>query len=292
MRTDVMRTRVTPAPLGARPARGLVHGCFYLVAVGGALLFVLPLFWTIVWSSWDTASIFSFPPKFAPGPDFVKNLTDLRGSLDIWRVTFNSVVVSVIGMVGALFFCSLAGFAFAKYRFRGRTVLFYLLLATMAVPGWVTVVPLFVIMLRLNWVNTYQGLIIPGLIPAFGVFLMRQSIEQGVPDELLDAARIDGAGELRIFLQVVLPVMLPNLAALAIFLFAGSWNNLFWPLVMARTADMYTLPVALATLLGQYSHPYGQVMFGSLIMVVPPLVLFLTLQRYFIQGLVVGAVKA
>jgi ABC-type glycerol-3-phosphate transport system permease component len=141
-------------------------------------------------------------------------------------------------------------------------------------------------------VNTYQGLVIPGLIPAFGVFLMRQSIEQGVPDELLDAARIDGAGELRIFLQVVLPVLLPNLAALAIFLFAGSWNNLFWPLVMARTADMYTLPVALATLLGQYSHPYGQVMFGSLIMVVPPLVLFLTLQRYFIQGLVVGAVKA
>jgi len=259
--------------------------------VGGAILFVLPLFWTVIWSTWDTSGIFSFPPKFVPGGIFGKNLTDLGGSLDIWRVTLNSAVVTVVGTTGALFFCSLAGFAFAKYRFPGKTVFFYLLLATLAVPGQITVVPLFVIMLRLGWVNTYQGLIIPGLVPAFGVFLMRQSIEAAVPDEMLDAARIDGARELRIFVRVVLPILLPNLAALAILLFAGSWNNLFWPLVMARTNDMFTLPVALTALLGQYSHPYGQVMVGSLITIVPPLVLFVALQRYFVKGIVLGAIK-
>jgi lactose/L-arabinose transport system permease protein len=281
-------------PRGARhlrPGQALSRGALALIAVLGAVLFVLPLYWTIIWSTWNTDGIFSFPPVLLPGGVFTKNYTDLLGSIDVWHVTANSAVVSLASTAGALFFCSLAGFAFAKYRFRGRTTLFYLLLATLAVPSQITIVPLFVIMLHLGWVNTYQGLIIPGLIPAFGVFLMRQSIEAAIPDELLDAARIDGAGELRTFMQVVLPILLPNLAALAILLFAGSWNNLFWPLVMARTNDMFTLPVALTSLLGQYSHPYGQVMVASLIMVIPPLVLFLTLQRYFIKGIVLGAIR-
>jgi lactose/L-arabinose transport system permease protein len=283
--------RPTTVARPIRPGRVVTRGVLTLIAVVGAVLFVLPLYWTVIWSTWDTGGIFSFPPKVLPGGLFTKNYTDLTGSIDVWRVTLNSAVVSLVGTAGALFFCSLAGFAFAKYRFRGRTLFFYLLLATLAVPAQITIVPLFVIMLHLGWVNTYQGLIIPGLIPAFGVFLMRQSTEAGVPDELLDAARIDGAGELRTFVQIVLPILLPNLAALAILLFAGSWNNLFWPLVMARTNDMFTLPVALASLLGQYSHPYGQVMVASLIMVIPPLVLFLTLQRYFVKGIVLGAIR-
>ena len=291
MSVDAVRTRAATRPRGSDAPRLVSRGILYVVAIGGALIFALPLFWTIIWSSWDTAGIFSFPPKFLPGGFLTQNLSGLGGSIDTWRVTLNSAVVAVVGTTGALFFCSLAGFAFAKYRFRGRTLFFYLLLATLAVPSQITIVPLFVIMLRLGWVNTYQGLIIPGLVPAFGVFLMRQSIEAAVPDEMLDAGRIDGAGELRIFVQVVLPILLPNLAALAILLFAGSWNNLFWPLIMARTGDMYTLPVALTTIIGQYSHPYGQVMIGALIAIAPPLALFLSLQRYFIKGIVLGAIR-
>ena len=291
MSVDAVRTgAVTRARSGGVP-RLVSRGIIYVVAIGGALMFAVPLFWAIIWSSWDTAGIFSFPPKFLPGGLFTQNLTGLSGSIDTWRVTLNSAVVAVVGTAGALFFCSLAGFAFAKYRFRGRTLFFYLLLATLAVPSQITIVPLFVIMLRLGWVNTYQGLIVPGLVPAFGVFLMRQSIEAAIPDEMLDAGRIDGAGELRIFVRIVFPILLPNLAALAILLFAGSWNNLFWPLIMARTGDMYTLPVALTTIIGQYSHPYGQVMVGALIAIVPPLTLFLALQRYFIKGIVLGAIR-
>ncbi|HWE62655.1 MAG TPA: carbohydrate ABC transporter permease, partial [Chloroflexota bacterium] len=219
------------------------------------------------------------------------NLSGLQDNVGALRVTFNSIVVAGLATAGALFFTSLAGFAFAKYRFRGRTVLFYLMLTTLAFPGQITYVPLFIIMSHLNWINTYQALIVPFLVPALGVFLMRQSIEAGVPDELLESARIDGAGELRLFVQIVLPTLLPSLAALAILLFSSRWNDLFWPLVMARTNDMYTLPVALATLIGQMNQPYGQLMAGSAIAIIPPLVLFVSLQRYFIQGITLGALK-
>ncbi len=269
----------------------LGRALLYLLAIAGGVLFLLPLYWTVIWSTWDVSGIFSFPPKFLPGAFLRDNLSQLDQAIGVGRVTLNSLVVALVSTTGALFFCSLAGFAFAKYRFRGRTALFYLLLATMAIPGQITVVPLFVIMLKLNWINTYQALIVPGLIPAFGIFLMRQSIVEAVPDELLDAARMDGAGELRLFLQIVFPVILPNAAALSILLFAGTWGSLFWPLVAMRTADMFTLPVALASLIGVYTHPYGSVMVGSLISVLPPLILFLTLQRYFIKGLVAGTFR-
>jgi lactose/L-arabinose transport system permease protein len=269
----------------------LGRATLYLIAFGGAILFALPLYWLLMWSSWDTSGIFSFPPKLLPGSQFGINLSGLQNSIGALRVTINSIVVASLSTAGALFFTSLAGFAFAKYRFRGSTLLFYLMLTTLAFPGQITYVPLFVIMSNLNWVNTYQALIVPFLVPALGVFLMRQSVEAGVPDEILESARIDGAGELRIFLQIVWPTLLPSLAALAILLFSSRWNDLFWPLVIARTNDMYTLPVALATLIGQQSQPYGQLMMGSLIASVPPLVLFVGLQRYFVKGITLGAIK-
>jgi lactose/L-arabinose transport system permease protein len=278
----------TPAYLSVRALRRAV---LYVVIAAGAIIFVLPLYWTVIWSTWDVSGIFSFPPKLLPGPFLLDNLSQLDQAAGIGRVTANSLLVALVSTAGALFFCSLAGFAFAKYRFRWRTPLFYLLLATMAIPGQITVVPLFVIMLRLSWINTYQALIVPGLIPAFGIFLMRQSVEEAVPDELLDAARMDGAHELRLFLQVVFPIILPNAAALSILLFAGNWGNLFWPLVAMRTPDMFTLPLALASLIGTYSRPYGAVMIGSLISILPPLVLFIALQRYFIKGLVAGTFR-
>lgn len=289
-----MSLAIRPLKRAARQHAGrriAIRSVLYVIAFGGAMVFALPLFWTLVWSSWDTAGIFSYPPKFLPGHVFADNLTGLGNSIGAVRVTVNSLAVAILSTAGALFFSSLAGFAFAKYRFRGRTVLFYLMLTTLAFPGQITYVPLFILMSHLNWINTYQALIVPFLVPALGVFLMRQSIEAGVPDEMLESARIDGASELRLFVQIVLPTLLPSLAALAILLFSSRWNDLFWPLVMARTNDMYTLPVALATLIGQQSQPYGQLMVGSAISTIPPLVLFLSLQRYFIKGITLGAIK-
>lgn len=256
-----------------------------LLIVCVAALFALPLWWTIVWSTWHTDAIFSYPPKFLPGTKLGVNLADLQASFNIWRAFLNSVIVTVVSLVGALFFCSLAGFVFAKYEFRGKGVLFYIVMATMAIPAQVTAIPLFVLMVHLGWVNTYQGVIVPGLVPAFGVFLMRMSAQQAIPSELLEAARIDGANELRIFATVGIPSLLPHMAALAIFLFAGSWGTLFWPVIVLRSTNMFTLPVALSTLIGSYSQPYDQLLAGSLLAIGPPLVLFLLLQRFFVRSI-------
>lgn len=261
------------------------------VVVAGALVFVVPLFWSVVWASWHTAEIFSFPPKFLPGPHATDNLARLQDRLGIARVFLNSLIVTGTSVVGALFFCSLAGFAFAKYRFRFREASFYILLATLAVPSQITTIPLFVLMVRLGWVDTYQGVILPGLVPAFGVFLMRQSAEEAIPDEILEAARIDGANELRIFSRIALPNLLPHVAALSIFLFAASWGALFWPVIVLRSTEMFTLPVALSSLIGSYERPYDLLLAGSLLSLVPPLLLFFALQRFFVKSVIAGAFK-
>jgi lactose/L-arabinose transport system permease protein len=255
--------------------------------------FIIPLWWTLVWGTWRTTEIFSFPPKFLPGPYLLKNLAELQERLGIWQAFWNSVFTTVVRLVGAVFLCSLAGFAFAKYRFRFKTVLFYLLLSTMAIPGQITVIPLFILMIKLGWVDTYQGVIIPGLVPAFGVFMMRMSAQETIPDELLEAARIDGANELRIFWRVALPNLMPSVAALSIFLFSGTWGMLFWPLIVLRTTAKFTLPVALATIMGGGSHqlPYDLLLAGSLLAVLPPLLVLLLAQRYFIKSLVATAFR-
>ena len=262
-----------------------------LVILAAALVFVIPLWWTIVWGSWHTNEIFSYPPKFLPGPYLLDNLHNLQGNIDILRSFLNSLIVTGVSLLGALFFCSLAGFAFAKYRFRFREPLFYLLLATMAIPAQITAIPLFVLMVKLGWVDTYQGIIVPGLVPAFGVFLMRMSAQEAIPNEFLESARIDGANELRIFFQIALPNLLPYMAALSIFLFAGSWGTLFWPIIILRSASMFTLPVALASIIGSYQQPYDQLLAGSLLSIIPPLILFFALQRFFVKSLVAGAFR-
>ena len=204
----------------------------------------------------------------------------------------NSVVVAVTVTLGNLAFCSMLGYAFAKIDFAGRTWLFRLVLATLMIPGMVLLVPLFVLVSRIGLVNTYPALILPFLAGPFGVFLMRQFM-QGIPDELIDAARVDGAGEFRIFLRVVMPLCKPALATLAILTFLGSWNNFLWPLVAASTEDMYTLPVALALYsVGQNSTNYGLLLAGSVVVVLPILVVFFALQRHFVQGLATTGLKS
>jgi lactose/L-arabinose transport system permease protein len=262
-----------------------------LVLVAVSLVFIMPLWWNVIWSTWSNNEIFSFPPVFLPGPHLLDNFARLQERVDIWRAFFNSMFVSVVTVVGACFFCTLAGFGFAKYRFRLRNVLFTLLLATFAVPGQITVVPLFIIMVRIGWVDSYQGLILPGLIPAFGVFFMRVSAETSISDELLEAARIDGANEMRIFFQIAVPALLPSVATLAILIFGGTWGSLFWPLIVLRSNEMFTLPLILNTILGSYANPYDLLMVGSLLMLLPPLLLFLFMQRYFIKSVAITGLR-
>lgn len=259
-----------------------------IVLLAVSALFLIPLWWNLVWATWSNSEIFAFPPVFLPGPYLLDNFARLQERVDIWRAFMNSVIVTSVTVVGACFFCTLAGFGFAKYRFRLRNFLFLLVLATFAVPGQITVVPLFIIMVRMGWVDTFQGLIIPGLIPSFGVFFMRVSAETAISDEMLEAARIDGANELRIFFQMGVPSLLPNIATLAILIFGGTWGSLFWPLIVLRSNEMFTLPLVLNSILGSYANPYDLLMVGALLMLLPPLILFLFMQRYFIKSIAIS----
>lgn len=262
-----------------------------LLIIALAMLFVIPMYWNVIWGSWHTNEIFSYPPKVLPGPFLLDNLSRLQHRLGISRALINSIVATAISVVGALFFCTLAGFSFAKYKFKFKNLLFYLLLATMAVPGQITSIPLFIQMSKIKWVDTLPGLVVPGLVPAFGVFLMRMSIEGSLPNEILESARMDGANELRIFFQIVLPNILPQMGALSIFMFTGSWGSLFWPLIILRSTENFTLPLALSSIIGAYERPYDLLMVGSLISIIPPVLLFLIMQKNFVKSIVASAFR-
>lgn len=212
---------------------------------------------------------------------------------DLGYLTFfaNSSVVAVAVVLGNLVFCSMVGYTLAKLDFPGKKLLMALVLITLMVPGMVTFVPLFVMVANMGLINTYGALILPFLTTPLGVFLMRQFI-LGIPDSLLEAARIDGAGEFRTFGQIVLPLCGPALATLGILTFLGSWNNFLWPMVAAQTQDMYTLPVALSLFsTGQHGTHYGVLLAGSMLVITPILIVFLFLQRYFVQGLAATGIK-
>jgi len=261
-----------------------------IVIAIGALLMLAPFYWLIVASTRRSRDIFSNPPNLVPGDQLVANLTNLFQQASFGSALQNSVIIALLYALLGGAVCTMAGYAFAKFTFPGRGVLFGAVLATLALPSQVTLVPLFQIMVQLNWLNTYQALILPNLALPFGIFLMRQTM-QSVPDELLQAARVDGAGELRIFLQIVLPTMRPALAALGIFMFLGQWNDFVYPLIIQRTPDAYTIPVALASLQGLSDTDYGQLLAGTAVSVLPVLGLFLFLQRQFVAGILAGAVK-
>ncbi|KJS63010.1 carbohydrate ABC transporter permease [Streptomyces rubellomurinus] len=262
---------------------------FLLAAVTG--LSIAPFTWMLLSTTRKDTEIFDWPPSPVPGDSLGDNLHRLDRRIGLLRVLGNSLLVAGVQTVGALVVALLAGYAFAKFRFRGRTLLFGVLLSTLVVPEQVMLVPLFKMMMNFGLLDTYQALILPGLCVPFAIFLMRQSLS-GLPDELLDAARVDGAGEFRVLWSVVVPVMRPVLAALAIFLFLGSWNQFVWPLVALRSPEMHTLPVALATLQGnQNTTDYGAILAGTALSTLPMMVLFLVLQRQFISGLLAGATK-
>jgi multiple sugar transport system permease protein len=288
-------TRDIPAAVPGRALPRLRRGRAGIWITGallvGLVLMVLPFAWMALGSVKTTAELRQVPPTWWPANFTWDNYTDLFARLNFARFFFNSTVVAVAVTLGNLIFCSMLGFALAKLEFPGKRLLFVLVLGTLLVPGVVTFMPLFVVVSNLGLLNTHAGLILPFLAGAFGVFLMRQFI-MGIPDELLDAARVDGAGEYYIFWRIILPLCTAPLATLAILTFLGSWNSFLWPLVAALTEDMYTLPVAVALFsTGQQVSNIGLQLAGAVIVVLPIIIIFIVLQRFFTQGIATTGIK-
>jgi multiple sugar transport system permease protein len=263
----------------------------YAVLVAGLAAVVGPFLWMLLSSVKPEREIRRVPPTWWPETFTLGNYGELLSRLDFPRFFANSVLVAVLVTAGNLVFCSALGYALAKLRFPGRRLLFGLVLGTLMVPGMVLFVPQFVLVSNLGLVNTYAGLVLPFLAGPFGVFLMRQYL-LSIPDELIEAARVDGAGELRIFWRIVLPLCRPALATLGILTFLASWNNFLWPLVVATTEDRYTLPVALALYsVGQNRMNFGLLLAGAVVVVLPVLLVFVFLQRHFLRGIATTGLK-
>ena len=282
-----MATTDTPRRRRVTPRAVLLNGAL----LAGLVASIGPLVWMVVSSLKPEGEIRQFPPTLIPDEVTWTNYTELFASLNFPRYFVNSVVVALVVTVGSVLFSAMVGYALAKLDFPGRRTLFALVMGTLMVPGMVTFVPLFVLVANLDLINTYAALILPFLAAPFGVFLMRQFMLD-IPDELLDAARVDGAGEFRTFFRIVLPQTRPARATLGILTFLGSWNNFLWPLVAVQNADLYTLPVALALYsTGQNTVQYGLLVAGATVIVLPILIVFLVLQRHIVQGISTTGLK-
>ncbi|WP_022879618.1 carbohydrate ABC transporter permease [Microbacterium sp. B19] len=269
------------------PGRALTYG----VLVVGLIVWILPFAWMLLGSVKTQREILQRPPTWWPQDFTWENFGAWFGQLNFGQFFGNSVVVALFTVAGNLVFCSMVGYALAKMDFPGKKALFLVVMVTLMVPGVVTFVPLFVMVSSLGLVDSYAALILPFVTTPLGVFLMRQFM-LGIPDPLLEAARIDGAGELRIFARIVMPLCGPPLATLGILTFLASWNNFLWPLVAAQTEAKYTLPVALSLYsTGQSATNYGLLLAGSVLVIAPIILLFVFLQRYFIQGIASTGLK-
>jgi cellobiose transport system permease protein len=265
----------------------LLHAALLL----GAILSMFPFYWMLVLATNSTSEIYRFPPKLTFGSQFMANIRNVLSSIDFFGSMANTIIVAVSTTVLVLFFDSLAAFAFAKFDFPGRRVLFAVLIATFLLPVQLAVIPGFVIMVELGWVGTLRALIIPAAANAFGIFWMRQYIQGAVPDSVLDAARIDGANFFRQYRSVVLPIIRPGLAFLGIYTFIGSWNDYLWPLVVLVNPERVTLQVALSQLNTAHGLDYSRIMTGALLAVLPLVVMFVLFARNFVADLAKGAVR-
>ncbi|MFI5731934.1 carbohydrate ABC transporter permease [Kribbella sp. NPDC051587] len=263
----------------------------YLIGVLGLVAVAAPFVWMLLGSFKAQGELLRVPPTWLPENATTENYAALFSKAHFPRYFLNSGIVALVVTAGNLIFCSMIGYALAKLHFKGKNALFVLVLATLMIPGMVTFVPLFVLVTNAGLANSYPGLILPFLVSPFGVFLMRQFFGS-LPDDLMDAGRVDGAGELGIFARIMLPLTRPALATLGILTFLGSWNNFLWPLVIAQTEDKYTLPVALALYsTGQNAQNFGLLMAGAVVVVVPVLVLFLVFQRHVTKGIAITGLK-
>lgn len=258
--------------------------------VAGAAVTLTPILWMISASLMPTGEANTFPPSFFPSTPTLAHYGDLFTRLNLGRSFANSLLIAIVVTLLSLAANGMAGYAFAKLRFAGRDRLFSVLLAAMLVPAPVAMLPLFLILRTMGLVNTYAGVVLPAVSTILGIFLIRQ-FALSIPDDLLDAARLEGAGELTIFRKIVLPLLLPVLTTLGIVTFLSTWNDFLWPLIVLTGESRYTLPVALAILSGEHAPDTELMMAGSVLTVLPVLLLFLALQRYYIAGILIGGVK-
>lgn len=263
---------------------------YYAVLILIAFVSLFPFYVMFVSSTLTTSQILNIPPRLIFGNHLLENFKNLSEKINIVRIIFNSLFIAITYTLLTLLLDSMAGYALAKYEFKGKSIIFGIIISTLMVPSQVTLVPMFIMMNKIGWQNTYWAIIFPALANAFGIFLMRQNMTS-FPTALIEAARIDGCSEFGIFFQIVMPNMKPALGALGIYNFMSQWGNFMWPLIILATKDMYTLPVALASLEGLMYKDYGMMMLGSTISTIPIIIIFLIFQRQFVSGLIGGSIK-
>lgn len=272
----------------ALPGRALDVPLSFLALAAGGVLMAFPFLWMAVTALKGPREIFEL--HFWPQAPTLDNFRQVLTATQFPRWFFNSVVIAAITTASAVFFDSLTGYTLAKMRFRGRNIIFIAILSTLMIPTEMLIIPWYTMSVRLGWIDTYWGIMFPGLISAFGVFLMRQFLA-GVPDELLDAGRIDGVSEFGLFSRIALPLVRPALAALGIFTFLGNWNAFIWPLIVIQTPAMRTLPVGIALFSGEAGSAWHLIMAASALAVLPVLAVFIVLQRQIIEGVVLTGLR-
>ena len=291
MTTSVQTTPASgPRFSGVQIRNGFLVSLANFFLLIGVLLAAIPFIYMISASFKPQNEIFTFPVQIIPKEPFFDNYTTLIGETLYLRWFLNTAIVAVGRTTLSLFLCMLAGFAFAKYDFPFRRVLFVFVLASFTLPFEVVLIPLYTMMVQLGWLNTYWVLIVPFAASAFGIFLGRQ-YALALPTELMEAARIDGSSELGIFFRIALPNLRPALAVMGIIFFQSSWNDFLWPLIVLNDSSMYVINLALPTLRGPYGDQYGLVLGGAVIAVIPIIIIFFAMQRYFIEGIMAGALK-
>lgn len=261
-----------------------------LLAFFIGVLTLIPFIWMITASLMKTGESAKYPPKLLPSELDFSHYFFLFQNLELARHFFNSLALAFLVTMISLLINSMAAYAFAKLRFNIKDKLFKFLLSLMIIPGQVTMLPLFLMLKQLGLINTYLGIIIPGMANVFGIFLLRQFM-MSIPDSLIDAAKIDGANDLKIFFKIIIPLSKPVLITLGIFTFIGTWNDFLWPLIVMTDSSMYTLPVALANLMGEHTQDTELMMAGSVITILPVIILFAFVQKYYISGILVGSLK-
>ncbi|AIE83724.1 carbohydrate ABC transporter permease [Fimbriimonas ginsengisoli] len=272
--------------MAVKLARGLV----WALVLAGALGMLVPFLWMVLTSLRTDQEAFAVPPKLLTTPQW-HNWSDAWGIAPFGRFFFNSFFVSICVTCGSLVMNSLAAYGFAKYEFRGRNFLFLCLLGTLMIPFQVTMIPSFLLLKQLAWLDSYPGLIVPGLASAFGIFFLRQTMLT-IPNDYLDAARLDGASEYAIYRRVVLPLVKPAMATLAVFTFLGAWNDFLGPLIVVKSDEMRTLPLAISALsAGHYVMSWPLLMAGASFVVIPVLIVYFFAQRYFVEGIALGGLK-
>lgn len=288
-KTPARRDIVGAPSLVQRWAGRALEVLVYALLVAFAIATLMPLLWMISTAFKSNELVLRMPPQLIPTAPTIQNFVSFFRQMSVWRWILNSIFVVAVITAGHVLTHSMAGYALAKLRFPGRRALFWVVLATLTIPLQVIIVPLYKMMVDFKWINTYYGLIVPALVGPSSLFLIKQFMST-LPTSLIDAARVDGCPEWRIFWKIVLPLAKPGIAVMAIFTFMGFWNSFFWPLVVTQTREMRTLTVGL-TMVRYSQFDYGTLMAGSVVAAAPMFVVFLAFQKYFLRGLTIGAVK-